>query len=74
MPTPIFITMPIFATPITRLCIKSGSVMLTKISESAENIYREFTTTEASNQYMMFPFCGIRIDGEMTKTQDCINI
>ena len=58
----------------TRLCIKSGSVMLTKISESAENIYREFTTTEASNQYMMFPFCGIRIDGEMTKTQDCINI
>lgn len=42
-----------------------------KIYEQAENIFREYSLKEIDTQYLMQPYAGIRIDGELKFTEDC---
>ena len=49
-----------------------GTFRLTRIYELAENIYRGFSLDETDNQFLMQPYGGIRIDGELYIEANCI--
>jgi len=53
--------------------LKNGRVKVNKIYEEAENIYRGFTLDEIDNQFLMHPFAGFRIDGELSIEEPCYN-
>lgn len=52
---------------------KNSRFKVEKIQERAKNIFKEYTINEANNQFLMFPFCGIRLDGTLTvwETLNC---
>lgn len=50
---------------------KKGSVTVQRIYERAENVFDGFTLDEVQNQYLMSPFAGFRLQGEMIVTNDC---
>lgn len=49
----------------------NGRIKITRIYEEAANIYRGFTLDEVDNQFLMHPFGGFRMDGELTILQPC---
>ena len=57
---------------IQRARISTGSVLVTKIYERAENVFEGFTLDEVQNQFLMSPFAGFRFYGEMIVTNDCV--
>lgn len=48
-----------------RTHLRSGRMTIDKVYERAENIFREFDYDEIDNQYLMHPFAGFRIQGEL---------
>lgn len=44
---------------------------LTKVYETAEQIYREFTIDEIDNQFLMHPFFGFRFEGVLKFEEPC---
>lgn len=50
---------------------RKGSILIDKIYERAENVFQGFTLDEVDNQFLMSPFAGFRITGEMIVTNDC---
>ncbi len=50
---------------------KKGSMTVQRIYERAENVFDGFTLDEVQNQYLMSPFAGFRLQGEMIVTNDC---
>lgn len=47
---------------------------ITKIWEKPTNVFTDFSYDPTSNQFLMHPFTGLRIDGEMIARLDCPNV
>lgn len=47
---------------------------LNKIYERVESIFSDFTYDVTTNQYMMHPYSGLRVDGELRIESPCISI
>ena len=47
------------------------SFTITKIWDKAENIYKGFSIKEVNSQFLMFPFSGLRFEGELNYTESC---
>ena len=52
--------------------LKKGSVTLERIYERAENVFQGFSLNEVDNQFLMSPYWGMRITGEMVVNEDCV--
>ena len=50
---------------------RRGSFDVQAIYERAENVFQGFTLDEVDNQFLMSPFAGFRLVGEMIVTNDC---
>jgi len=48
-----------------------GRIVLNRIYERAENIYRGYTLSEIDNQYLMHPFAGFRFEGTLEFEELC---
>ena len=51
--------------------LTNGRVMVNRIYERAENIYRGYTLTEIDNQFLMHPYAGFRFDGILEYAEFC---
>lgn len=51
--------------------LPNGRIVLNKIYEKAENIYRGYSLSEIDNQYLMHPFAGLRFDGILEFDEIC---
>lgn len=51
--------------------LKNGSITLEKVYERAENIFSGYSLNEVDNQFLMSPFAGFRIIGEMQIDEEC---
>lgn len=45
--------------------VKDGRFSVNQISEQAKNIYKEFDLQEIDTQFLMQPYAGLRIDGDL---------
>lgn len=52
--------------------LKEGRIVVNRIYERAENIYRGYTLTEIDNQFLMHPYAGFRFDGLLEFTELCM--
>ena len=52
--------------------LTGGRIVLNKIYERAENIYRGYTLSEIDNQFLMHPFAGFRFDGLLEFDELCL--
>lgn len=53
--------------------LKHGSIILEKVYERAENVFQGYSLNEVDNQFLMSPFAGFRITGEMQIDEECDN-
>jgi len=47
------------------------NLMIDRVAERVENIYPGYTTNEIDNQFLMFPYTGFRLMGEMIINEQC---
>lgn len=52
--------------------LSSGRIVLNRIYERAENIYRGYSLSEIDNQYLMHPYAGFRFEGELMFNELCV--
>ena len=52
--------------------LTGGRIVINKIYERAENIYRGYTLSEIDNQFLMHPYAGFRFDGLLEFEELCI--
>lgn len=45
--------------------------MVDRVAERAENIYRGYDHGEIEGQFLMFPYTGFRLEGEMVINEQC---
>ena len=53
--------------------IKQGSITIERIYEKAENVFQGYSLDEVDNQFLMSPFAGFRLTGEMQIDEECDN-
>lgn len=53
--------------------LREGAVTLQRVYERSENVFQGFSLDEVENQYLMSPYWGMRLTGEMVVLQDCDN-
>lgn len=53
--------------------LTGGRIVINKIYERAENIYRGYSISEIDNQFLMHPFAGFRFDGLLEFDELCIS-
>ena len=58
---------------VRRAWLHHGSVSVERVYERAENVFTGYTLDEVDNQYLMSPFAGFRLTGEMTIDEECDN-
>ena len=51
--------------------LTNGRIVINKIYERAENIYKGYTLSEIDNQYLMHPFAGLRFEGLLEFDELC---
>lgn len=51
--------------------LTDGRVIINRIYERAENIYRGYTLSEIDNQFLMHPYAGFRFDGILDYNELC---
>ena len=51
--------------------LPTGSFTINKVYHLPENIYREFSIDEVDSQFLMHPYMGIRIEGELIYDEIC---
>lgn len=56
---------------IQRAWIRHGSVTVDRVYQLAENVFDGYTLDEVDNQYLMAPFAGFRLIGEMIVDEEC---
>lgn len=56
---------------VRRSWLRHGAVTLDRVYERAENVFTGYTIDEVDNQYLMSPFAGFRITGEMIIDEEC---
>ena len=52
--------------------LKEGRVVVNRIYERAENIYKGYTLSEIDNQYLMHPYAGFRFEGLLEYAELCV--
>ena len=52
--------------------LQNGRILVNRIYERAENIYRGYTLTEIDNQFLMHPYAGFRFDGLLEFAELCV--
>lgn len=52
--------------------LSGGRIVINRIYERAENIYRGYTLSEIDNQFLMHPYAGFRFDGLLEFDELCI--
>lgn len=52
--------------------LPGGRIIINRIYERAENIYRGYTLSEIDNQFLMHPYAGFRFDGLLEFDELCI--
>ena len=58
---------------VRRALLKQGAVTVTRVYERAENVFQGYSLDEVDNQYLMAPFAGFRLTGEMYVDEECEN-
>ena len=56
-----------------RAWLRNGAIVLERVYERAENVFQGYSLDEVENQYMMSPYAGFRITGEMQIDEECDN-
>ena len=56
-----------------RAWLRHGAIELNRVYERAENVFQGYSLDEVDNQYLMAPFAGFRITGEMVIDEECDN-
>lgn len=51
--------------------MRHGRFHINRIYQRAENVFKEFTLDEIDNQFLMQPYCGFRLQGEITIIEEC---
>lgn len=51
--------------------LTDGRIIINRIYERAENIYRGYTLSEIDNQFLMHPYAGFRFDGILDYNELC---
>lgn len=51
--------------------LTGGRIVINRIYERAENIYRGYTLSEIDNQYLMHPYAGFRFEGILQFDELC---
>ena len=54
--------------------VRHGSIKVIKVYERAENVFVGYSLDEVDNQYLMAPYAGFRLHGEMTIDEECNEI
>ena len=52
--------------------LSDGRIVINRIYERCENIYRGYTLSEIDNQFLMHPFAGFRFDGILEFAELCV--
>lgn len=52
--------------------LTSGRIVINRIYEKVENIYRGYSLSEIDNQFLMHPFAGFRFDGLLEYDELCV--
>ena len=52
--------------------LADGRILITRMYERAENIYKGYTLSEIDNQYLMHPYAGFRFDGILEYAELCV--
>lgn len=52
--------------------LPAGRIIINRIYERAENIYRGYSLSEIDNQFLMHPFAGFRFDGVLYFEEPCM--
>lgn len=52
--------------------LTDGRIIINRIYERPENIYRGYTLSETDNQFLMHPYAGFRFDGLLEYNELCI--
>ena len=53
--------------------LTGGRIVLNRIYERAENIYRGYSLSEVDNQFLMHPFAGFRFEGNLQFEELCFD-
>lgn len=53
--------------------LKHGEVSISRIYERAENVFAGFSLDEIDNQFLMSPYAGFRLQGEILTIEECSN-
>lgn len=56
---------------IQRAWLHHGSVSVDRVYQLAENVFDGYTLDEVDNQYLMAPFAGFRLTGEIIIDEEC---
>lgn len=59
---------------IRRAWKRHGAVELNRVYQRAENVFDGYSLDEVDNQYLMQPFAGFRITGELIVDEECDNV
>ena len=51
--------------------LSNGRILVNRIYERAENIYKGYTLSEIDNQFLMHPFAGLRFEGLLEFDELC---
>lgn len=51
--------------------LHNPNLVITKIYENPKNIFADFSYEHTDNQFLMSPFAGVRIDGEISTVLPC---
>lgn len=52
--------------------IFKGAIRIDKVYHLAENIYKEFSLDAVDNQFLMHPYAGFRLEGELIYDAPCL--
>lgn len=56
---------------IRRAWLRHGAVSVEKVYQRAENVFEGYSLDEVDNQFLMQPFAGLRITGELIVDEEC---
>ena len=59
---------------IRKAWLRHGAVTVSRIYERAENVFQGYSLDEVDNQYLMAPYAGFRLTGEMIIDEECDNV
>ena len=55
------------------IILRKGRFEVTRIYERAENVFAGFSLDEIDNQFLMSPYAGFRLQGEILTIEECSN-